>query len=81
MYSWYSWIVEIDALKWYLNALFTNELKGNSDALGYADFSNLQESYGWNSSYKTCVMALLVIFFLLKFLTFLGLKYLDHTSA
>jgi hypothetical protein len=81
MHSWYSWLVEIDPLRWYLNALFNNELQGNSDALGLVRFDDLQDLYGWGSSISSCCLVLVCIFFFLKSLSFFVLKYVDHSSS
>jgi hypothetical protein len=81
MHSWYSWLVIIDPLRWYLNALFKNELEGNENSLGRTDFHELEELYGWKSSIVDCVCILLCMVVLLKGVSYLTLKFIDHSSA
>jgi hypothetical protein len=81
MYSWYSWLVDIDPLRWYFNALFQNELKGNDNALGRADFGELEELYGWTSSIPYCCSLLICMIVVLKVASFFALRFIDHSSA
>jgi hypothetical protein len=69
MFSWLSWGVDLSPLRWVLNGIFKVNVMGNSDALLYYDFDELEALYGWEASAAECCLSLLVTAAVLKAVT------------
>lgn len=81
MRGWYSWLVNLNVVKWYLNALFDNEMRNNGEALHGADFHELQVLFGWQTSISMCAVYLGVIYLVMRILTYFAIRYINHSSA
>lgn len=81
MYSWYSWLVDINPLRWYLNALFQNEFARNNSDLSSVELEDLEDLYGWSKSVLFCICMLVSIAIIIKLFGYCVLRQIDFSSA
>lgn len=80
MEPWFEWGTVLNPVFWMLNALFQNEFAGNS-ALDGVDQGALEATYGWGASAGAALSGIIAILVVHKVLAYLGMRFVNHSSA